>query len=397
MALVRKTLNTINTKELKLERAKNKLVKQIKKLNKRYNTLIQLQQGRGRQSNTNAEPVHQLVINVYAKTTVYTSVSFSYFTKNAHWLPSYDLQASSVNNKLTMKYFAGIVQTTGLDWKKTKLTISTSTPTQNNTKPKLSPWQLSFMAFRNKMEFNNSLSNAAIPLSRETLKFKDSKLEMRDDINSLIDYINVSENIIRTEYAIKLNYTINADGLVHKVLINEGKMPMALEYAAVPKMSADAFLLAKITNWEDMNIIPGKARLYFDQSYVGEMYFDAFTDEDTLKFSLGRDKRIALTRKKIKEKIKIKFLDGNKVETRTIEITVRNMKNRSIAIELEDQIPVAVGTELIKITLIDGDGATLDEETGSLKWKVKLRAKKKKKIKFIYQIKYPKDKAIAGL
>lgn len=397
MALVRKKLNDINTKELRLERAKNKLTKLINSLNKRHNTLKQLQQGRGVQSNTNAEPVHQLVVNVYAKSAVYTSVSFSYFTQSAHWLPSYDLQASSVSNKLEMKYFAGVVQTTGLDWKKTKLTISTSTPSLNNTRPSLNPWQLSFMEYKKRRSMNYGLSNATRPLEKESLKFKDWERDAKADINSLVDYIKVSENIIRTEYKIKLNYSIAADGLVYKVLINEGKMPMAMEYAAVPKISADAFLLAKVTNWEDMNIIPGKARLYFDQSYVGEMYFDAFTDEDTLKFSLGRDRNIALTRKKIKEKIKTKFLDGNRVETRTIEITVRNMKNRSIDIELEDQIPVALGTELIKIALLDGDGATLNEDTGSLKWKVKLKAKRKKKIKFTYEIRYPKDKPIAGL
>ncbi len=398
MNLLRKKLSEINSQELKLEKAKNKTQKTLNRLNKRRETLLLLKQGRKHiTNNNNAEPIHQLVVNVYAKTAVYTTISFNYFTQNAYWLPSYDLQASSQTNKLDMKYFAGIVQTTGLNWKNTKLTVSTSTPTQNNTKPTLSPWQLSFIQLRKKMDLNKSLSNAYIPLDKETLNYKDMEVEAKRDVNSLIDYIKVSENIIRTEYEIKLNYTIDADGQIHKVLVNEGSMPMALEYAAVPKISADAFLLAKVTDWEDMNIIPGNARLYFDNSYAGEMYFDAFTDEDTLKFSLGRDKNIALTRKKIKEKITTKFLDGNKIETRTIEIVVKNMKNRTVEMEIEDQIPIVIGTEEIKVVLIDGDDATVNEENGSLKWKVKLKAKKRKKIKFTYEIRYPKNKRVAGL
>lgn len=398
MTLLRKKLTEINTQELRLEKAKNKNQKTINRLNKRHKTLLLLQQGRGHIQNNNAEPIHQLVVNVYSKTAVYTSVSFNYFTQNAYWLPSYDLQASSQTSKLEMKYFAGVVQTSGLDWKRAKLTVSTSSPTQNNVRPNLIPWQLSFLEYKKKMGVvQNGISNSSFSLQRESLSLDYAKDDSQKEVNSLIDYISISENLIRTEYEIKLNYTIASDGQSHKVLINEGTLPMQLEYAAVPKLNTAAFLLAKITDWEDMNIIPGNARLYFDNSYTGEIYFDAFTDEDTLKFSLGKDKNIALSRKKIKEDIKTKFLDGVKVETRTIEILVKNLKNRTVEMEIEDQIPIVLGTEEIKVVLIDGDDATLNVENGSLKWKVKLRAKKRKKIKFTYEIRYPKNKRIAGL
>lgn len=399
MNLLRKKLADINAQELKYDKAKAQVQKTLNHLNNRHRTLELLKKGGGKiQNPNNAEPIHQLVVNIYAKAAVYTTVSLNYFTQNAHWLPSYDLQASSETSKLEMKYFAGVVQNSGLDWDNAKLTISTSSPSQNNTKPSLIPWQLSFLEFKRKMQnIQSGISNSVFSLKKESLSFDSKNDELTKDAASLIDYINVSENLIRTEYEIKLKYTINANGQSHKVLINEGTMPMDLEFAAVPKLSTDAFLLAKITDWENMNIIPGRARIYLDNSFAGEMFLDAFTDEDTLKVSLGTDKSIALTRKKIKEKIKTKFLDGEKVETRTIEILVKNMKNRTVEIEVEDQIPIVLGTEEIKVVLIDGDGATLNEENGSLKWKVKLKAKKREKIKFTYEIRYPKNKRIAGL
>lgn len=399
MNLLRKKLADINSQELKYERAKNNTQKILDRLNKRHKTLLLLKQGgKHINNNSNAEPIHQLVINIYSKTAIYTTISFNYFTQNAYWLPSYDLQASSLSNKLDMKYFAGIVQTSGIDWKQAKLTVSTSTPTQHSTKPTLVPWQLSFMEFKKlNRGFNGALSNANVPLKTESLYLDEMEKDLALKEKSLIDYIKVSENLIRTEYEIALNYTIKSDGQSYKVLISEGNMPMDLEYAAVPKLSSEAYLLAKITDWEKMNIIPGNARIYFDNSYAGEMYFDAFTSEDTLKFSLGRDKGIALTRKKIKEKIKTKLLKEDKVETRTIEIVAKNTKNKTVEIEIEDQIPVVLGTEEIKVVLVDGDGATLNEENGSLKWKVKLKPKKRKKIKFTYEIRYPKNKRIAGL
>jgi hypothetical protein len=127
------------------------------------------------------------------------------------------------------------------------------------------------------------------------------------------------------------------------------------------------------------------------------MYLNANSNSDTLSVNLGRDKTIAITRKKIKEKFKVKFIDNEKVETRTIELMVRNTKNIPIEMELEDQIPIVQGTEEIKVKLINSDDAELDELTGKLKWRVKLGVKDSKKITFTYEIKYPKNKPVAGL
>lgn len=399
MELVRRKLTEIDEQILKLDRAKGKLLKKRAKLNERYNALLLLQSGEYDPNNDEeAQPKHQVIVSVYAEAATSTTINFSYFTPGAYWTPSYNLQGASADKNLELQYFASVVQNTGIDWKNTKLTISTSSPTVNNMKPVLSPWHLSFYEYRQKMPSAGSLSNATIPLKKETITFGENNATDETDYNwDLPDFITVTENLIRTEYEIKLNHTINSDGLAHKVLINERKVPMALEFAAVPKVSNDAFLLAKITGWEDMNIIPGQARVFFDNSYVGEVYLDAMATEDTLYVNMGRDQSIAVTRKKVKEKYKEKFFEGDKVETRSIEIMVRNTKGVTIDIEIEDQIPIAVGTNEIKVTLVDGDGAEHDVPTGSLKWKLTLKSKETKKLKFTYEIRYPKDKPLAGL
>jgi len=79
------------------------------------------------------------------------------------------------------------------------------------------------------------------------------------------------------------------------------------------------------------------------------------------------------------------------------EIVVRNTKGIAVEINLEDQIPVSQNTNEIKVNLIDADGASLDEITGFLTWKLKLESKESKKIVFTYEIKYPKNKPVYGL
>lgn len=400
MAFLKERLNAIYAEELKYEKIKDKIAKVRNRLNNRHKALLLLQSGDGAGYSGDAKPIHKVLVTVYAENPTTTQLSFSYFVDAANWVPAYDLQASSVNGSLKLNYFANVTQNTGLDWKNTQLTLSTSTPTESNTKPTLSPWYLSFYEYKN---YSPSPStNSTMPLKKESLAFRNNNTDdMNDqeekDLNSLLDYISVTENLLRVEYEIKLNYTLNSDGKTHKVLINDKDVPMTLQFAAVPKISSDAFLMARITGWEEMNIIPGNARLYFDGAFVGQMYLDPSTTEDTLSVNLGRDKSFALTRKKVKEKHKERFIGDEKIETRTIEIVVRNTKNQAIDVEVEDQIPVVSGTNEIKVVLKESDDAELDEPSGSLKWKLKLKAKETKKLKFTYEIHYPKDKPVAGL
>lgn len=400
MAFLKEKLNSIYEQSLKLERMKARLQKQKNKLDTRYNTLLLLQSGQDVFNRTAAQQVNQVVVTLFSDAATTTQVGFNYFVQNANWVSVYDLQATSATNNFNLKYFANVTQTTGLEWTNVPLTLSTSNPNETNVKPELSPWYLSFMDYLRKDKNSKSLSNASVPMQAETLTMDNKKVsddEIEEDQKYIQNYVQITESIIRTEYEIKLNYTIAADGKMHKVLINQKEVPMIMEFAAVPKVCTDAFLMAKVTGWEDMNIIPGNARLYFDGGYVGEMYLDASTTADTLNINLGRDKSIAITRKKIKENYKEKLFADDKIETRTIEIVVRNTKNIPVEILLEDQIPIATGTNDIRVDLLESDGAALDEATGKLSWKLKLKVKDSQKIKFTYQIRYPKGKTIAGL
>lgn len=404
MSFLRDKLNNIYDLELKWEKTKAVSDRLLARLNERHAELLRLQNGEDNGGQVAAQPVNQVIVSVYSETAGTSLISFNYYIRQASWIPLYDLQASSATNAFQLKYFANVVQQSGIEWKNVPLTLSTSNPDENNSKPGLSPWMISLLDHLSKPVVNYNLSNSLMSVEKESeVKVKKSIRGVRADASvaaadvDMEKFVSVSGNLIRTEYEIKLNYTIASDGLAHKVMVNQRDVPMQLQFAAVPKLCTDAFLMANVTGWEDMNIIPGAARLYFDGTYVGEMFLDAGSTSDTLSVNLGRDKTIALTRKKIKDKCKVGFMDNDKVETRTIELTVRNTKNIAVEMALEDQIPVAQGGGEIKVKLLHGDGAELDEPTGLLKWKLKLNSKETKKVVFTYEVRYPKSKVVAGL
>lgn len=69
----------------------------------------------------------------------------SYITPNAYWTPYYDVRVDDIKSPLKIIYKAKIVQTTGIDWKKVKLSLSTSVPSQWGVAPILKSWFLSYI------------------------------------------------------------------------------------------------------------------------------------------------------------------------------------------------------------------------------------------------------------
>ena len=64
-------------------------------------------------------------------------------------------------------------------------------------------------------------------------------------------------------------------------MIQTKTMPSVYAYSIVPKLDPDAFLMARVTDWEDMNLMAGTARVYFDNSYIGESYINPRATNDT--------------------------------------------------------------------------------------------------------------------
>jgi TonB-dependent SusC/RagA subfamily outer membrane receptor len=83
----------------------------------------------------------------------------TYVTNNAYWNAFYDLKATNVIAPLKLIYRAKIFQTTGIDWKQVKLSLSTSTPTQAGNAPVFKAWFLSYINPVQKYERNLSTVN----------------------------------------------------------------------------------------------------------------------------------------------------------------------------------------------------------------------------------------------
>jgi uncharacterized protein (TIGR02231 family) len=263
--------------------------------------------------------------------------------------------------------------------------------------PELSPWYLGYMNYnkndkRKMLGYNNAPSLATSESSTKDEKKAEVNYDYGQVAGNAANYTTVSENVIETEYEIKLNYNIPCDGKEHFAAILVKDLKTFYRYKAIPKLNSNVYLTAVLPDWEDAITMSGEASIYFDGSFVGSTSLAPGGTEDTMQLSLGIDKNIAIKRQKIKDKCSEKILDNDIVHLYTFEITMKN--SRANKIEIEDQLPLAQD-KTVTIERKELSGAKYDEVTGLLKWRSTISAKDNKKLTLTYQIKAPKYISVA--
>ncbi len=196
-----------------------------------------------------------------------------------------------------------------------------------------------------------------------------------------------------TVYEIEEPYTVLNDGKTYTVEIDGYEMKAQFEYYAAPKIQQEAYLTARIADWQELNLLPGEANLFFEGTYLGKSMLDVASAGDTLNISLGRDKGVVVKRTLLKDFSSRKFMGSNKTDTRQYEIVIRNNKQQAISITVDDQFPISTMKE-IEIQDRKYDGAKLDDDTQQLTWQLTVDPKKENKIGFKYEVKYPRDKVL---
>jgi len=113
------------------------------------------------------------------------------------------------------------------------------------------------------------------------------------------NYTTMTDNYVQAEFEIKLPYTIPSDNKTHIVAVMNKELPTKYVYKAIPKLDMNAYLTARVTGWEDMNLLPGQATLFFAGTYVGQTYLNSVETNDTLSLTLGQDKSIVIKRENL--------------------------------------------------------------------------------------------------
>lgn len=367
-ALYRRKLREINNLIFKINKKIKAEQKTLKTLQNRQSKVYQ------KLTKTNR------VIKILLEATGAQNAEFmlQYMVVDAVWKPAYTLKVDEIDKPINLEYLARVYNNTGHDWNNLPITLATTDPTQSADNPTLTTWILKNQ--ENIKAGKGRLNNDNIVVSQN--------FQQVGGFNNFED-IEVSDLNIR--FHLKNKQTIPADAIPHTLFIQKHDLDANYKHLSIPKMKPGAYLIAKITDWEELNLIEGPMTLFFKNTYVGESRLNPNIISDTLEMSLGKDNQVTVLRRKIKDESSTKFLGGNIKETMTYEIIMKNNYDSPLTLTLLEQVPISQDKD-IQVKLIDLADAEMDEITGKLTWKVNLKPSEQKKIRFSFSIKYPKNK-----
>src|SRR6185369_4760593 len=130
--------------------------------------------------------------------------------------------------------------------------------------------------------------------------------------DGLGDYVSIADNQLDVVFNIDLPYDVPTNGKEQTVVLKDITVPTTYNYYTVPKMDKEAYLLGEVSDWEGLNLLPGEANIIFEGTYIGKSLVNPDLTLDTMNLTLGRDKRVIVTREKLKDFSSVKFLGANK-------------------------------------------------------------------------------------
>ncbi len=342
-----------------------------------------------------------LKLNLSSPVTGTCNFLISYYTPMAGWTPYYDINIVSTDKPVKIITKSKVRQTTGLDWEKVKLTLSTSTPSNGKIAPLFNAWFLDYYRANMNARASGQLSamtlqNSFSYVQTETVA-KEMPMESRDeklvyDTPTMENYVVQSENDLNMVFVIDMPYTIPGNGKEQNIDLQTKETNAEYKYYCAPKLDMETYLLAEISDWEKLNLMSATANVTYDGTYVGETRIDARSTHQKLTLTLGTDKRVNVKREKMHDFSSTRFLGNDTKQVFTYKITVRNSQTKPIKMVLKDQYPISTQKE-IEVELLTKETTPWSanvESLGVISWEEELKAGETKEYRISYSVKYPK-------
>ncbi|KPM48584.1 mucoidy inhibitor MuiA family protein [Jiulongibacter sediminis] len=217
-------------------------------------------------------------------------------------------------------------------------------------------------------------------------KAKGVTINTRQELKKLVAE---EEGPTSLQFTLTEKTSLESSGKARSIELKELQIPATFEHISVPKIDQSVYVNASITDWGALNLLPGKASIYAEGTFLGTIDLE-LPSSDTLNISLGKDPGVFITRKLLKSFARNKILGSSVEESFNFEILIRNTKDSEINFKLIDQFPLS-GNKEVEITEMEAKGANIDETSGRVIWNEKVSPNLNKTFKIGYKVKYPKS------
>jgi uncharacterized protein (TIGR02231 family) len=356
----------------------------------------------------------RVLVTLEADATGDATVTVQYMIGGASWQPVYDLRVDEGFGAASLGLSAVVVQKTGEAWTDVALELTTAQPSAGAAPPEPQPWRV-WLPSRDRGEagFAAPAAPPAPAAKRSMRPAVADKLKADDDAVALaLDAKdeNFAAQVRRTGLVVafqsQLTESIASDGQPSRVALARFDMKPDVRWTAFPRATDKVFVTAKMTNTTNVALPAGETRVFVGVDYVGPFALKDWGVAKEIDVGLGVDRDVEVERERLKDERSTEGLfSKDTVHTQSFRLSVKNHRDRDIAVRLIDQLPVSNDEDLtVKVTEKSRDFATLpdrDAETnkarGVLEWRFPLAAKTNEDVRFAFEVRHPKSKDVYGL
>ncbi|MBP9991057.1 MAG: mucoidy inhibitor MuiA family protein [Bacteroidales bacterium] len=337
-------------------------------------------------------------VSIYANRPLNNAhISYSYFVENVRCFYSYDAMLDEDLHRAIFMLKASVSQNTGEHWRNCPIVFSTHQAGYAGFDQALYPYYLDFVE----------------PITYRANGFAKSKAMMRNTMTTM-EMVDAAEEVVVAEEALDFSmepsagqeftlsreYTLNTKQTIpfdpsmkgQTMLLTSDTTNIAFARFSTPKIEEKVYYTALLPEWESLGLLDASCAVYLNNKFVSRSDIATSGVGDTLRFSIGEDRNVNVTRKVVKSSPdKSGLLSKEIEETVTVKLTLKNTKNEKVEVTLKDQVPLSGNAE-IKVGNVVTGSAEYNSQTGLLRWLVTLEPRQEKTVTFSYTVKYPKGK-----
>ncbi len=380
------------------EIARRAINEEIAKLEKEYE-----------QIRTSKRERRDVAIHVEAANETDFDFTLLYQTPGASWRSLYDARLCTEKGEMKLEQYGQVAQQTGEDWNDVDLTLSTARPELGTEMPRLSEWYIQNYAPRMAMQDSDSRLGSAMRMKAPSkgMSFSGSA-EMAAEFEDAppVPAAPISAQVVETDYSAEFRVPGRVDlksiAEPAKFFIAGQTMKAELSVQTTPRLSARAYLFAKVANGEKYPVIPGQVAKYRDGAFMGNASIKMLRPGESLDLSFGIDDRVKVTFQKTKEQQTNPALKliGDITAERYYQMKVKTLHKSAMKITVLDHHPVSREAD-IKVALLE-EGTTPgylrdpEERQGVIQWTAEYQPLEEKIYNIGFSVKYPKGQTISG-
>ncbi len=323
------------------------------------------------------------------------SVSLTYVLPGASWTPTYDLRASLDEESVELALSALVVQTTGEDWSDVGLTLSTAQPSRGLTPPRLDPFWLeqgwSQPVLYDEWSDDDGLYEEA---EEEGMLRADKEAEVAP-APLATRAAQVSERAVATTFEVPGGSSVPGEGTRRKLLITELDLDVELVHVVVPRHEEAAFLVGRTTWEQGWPLLAGRAAAFLDGAFVGMQDLAQTGTGAELTLGFGRDDAISVEVELLEERTSKPDWLGKQTYTGRWAWTLRTGRDKPVAVELLDRVPVSKEYRYLVQYLGEEPDETTSE--GIYTFHRQLVPGDDQELEFGYRVRYPRKAPPGGL